>query len=399
MPPDPKTYRGGWLGNKAFAFLRQALFYVSSIILDEIKANLASSDSPKPMLYFFGAEVHNSSITISESFCWYRCRYRAIVVERSLTLGIQKVAISRTLRVLTLSTTIALFALIVYGGVVRLTDSGLGCPDWPLCHGSVIPSTDSATLIEYFHRLFASITGVMVLAAAVIVWRNYRLERYLLTSVMLALFLLVIQIILGAVTVRTGLEPGLVMAHLAVAEAILGCMILATLLVWRDVLQGSLNTRKAVEANRGLFLVFVAVIGTFILLIAGAYVQASEATGACGDSWPLCQGELLPDGRLPLIHMLHRLLSLLTGGLVLVALAAAWLFRDRHPWMKQVIVLVGSLFLAQILVGALNVTMGFPLSINVLHLAMGTAVWASLVVFVVLMYPLPSSETEPSNAT
>ena len=168
-------------------------------------------------------------------------------MDRALPVRVQRGAISGTLQVLTLSTTIALFALIIYGGVVRLTDSGLGCPDWPLCHGNVIPSTDSATLIEYFHRLFASITGLMVVATAIIVWRNYRLERYLFVSVMLALFLLVIQIILGAATVRTDLEPGLVMAHLAVAEAILACMILATIVAWREVLPDSLNSQGFVE--------------------------------------------------------------------------------------------------------------------------------------------------------
>ena len=239
----------------------------------------------------------------------------------------------------------------------------------------------------------------MVVATAIIVWRNYRLERYLFVSVMLALFLLVIQIILGAATVRTDLEPGLVMAHLAVAEAILACMILATIVAWREVLPDSLNSQGFVENSRKSFLVPIAVIGTFGLLIIGAYVQASDATGACGDSWPLCQGELLPDGRLPLVHMLHRLISLLTGILVLAALVAVWLLRDRQPWVKPIIVLVGCLFLTQILIGAVNVQLGFPLSVNVLHFAMGTAVWASLVVFATFMYPLPSSETESPHVT
>ena len=69
---------------------------------------------------------------------------------------------------------VAAFGQVSLGGVVRVTDSGLGCPDWPLCHGRLIPTFDSATLIEYSHRLSASLLTVLVVATAVLSWRHYR---------------------------------------------------------------------------------------------------------------------------------------------------------------------------------------------------------------------------------
>ena len=100
-----------------------------------------------------------------------------------------------------------------------------------------------------------------------------------------------------------------------------------------------------------------------------------------------------------MVHMFHRFLSLLVGVIVLASLVRIWLLKDRQPWLKQLTVLVGSLFLAQILVGAVDVRLAFPTSINILHLAAATAVWASLVALAALSHPLTIEDAEGSNAT
>src|SRR5688500_7861489 len=94
---------------------------------------------------------------------------------------------------LCLLTSAVVFGLIVLGGIVRATDSGLGCPDWPRCHGSFMPRCETATLIEYSHRLTASIAGLLVLAILVWTWRSYRRVPALLYPAILTFVLLLFQ--------------------------------------------------------------------------------------------------------------------------------------------------------------------------------------------------------------
>src|ERR687896_997285 len=89
-------------------------------------------------------------------------------------------------RRLALATAVATFLLIVLGGVVRVSDSGLGCGPadsgfngWPFCNGDVVPGVDLNSIVEYTHRVTAALVGVMTLALAVLAWRNYREHRTL----------------------------------------------------------------------------------------------------------------------------------------------------------------------------------------------------------------------------
>ena len=77
-------------------------------------------------------------------------------------------------RIVAVSSLIAALGQVTLGGVVRVTESGLGCPDWPLCHGGIIPPFELSTLIEYAHRLSASVLGLIVLALAALAWLFYR---------------------------------------------------------------------------------------------------------------------------------------------------------------------------------------------------------------------------------
>ena len=100
---------------------------------------------------------------------------------------------------------VAAIGQVTLGGVVRITDSGLGCPDWPLCHGKLIPPAEFHTLIEYSHRLSASLLGVLVLAAAVLAWKFHRTDRRLTSSTTLGLALVLVAAVLGGITVLTEL--------------------------------------------------------------------------------------------------------------------------------------------------------------------------------------------------
>src|SRR5688500_83474 len=122
-----------------------------------------------------------------------------------------------------------IFILIVIGGTVRATDSGLGCEDhWPKCDGQWIPNTDKATLIEYSHRLTASIVGFLALGIVIVAWRIYRnVPRIFSPAIALGL-LVVFQAGLGAVVVVQELPPEVVTVHLGTALTIISVLLLLT---------------------------------------------------------------------------------------------------------------------------------------------------------------------------
>ena len=122
---------------------------------------------------------------------------------------------------LSFSTVVSVFCLVILGGVVRVTESGLGCPDWPLCHGKVIPDVELHAVIEYSHRLLASLVTILVLTMTVVAWKRYKHKPLILSASVLSLILILVQAGLGAITVLTELAGDVVMAHLALAEFLL----------------------------------------------------------------------------------------------------------------------------------------------------------------------------------
>ncbi len=318
------------------------------------------------------------------------------MVDRTLTASPTTERAGGPLRAWSLASVIFLLGLIILGGVVRITDSGLGCPDWPFCHGKVIPSSDPATLIEYSHRMVAAVTGLIIVVTGFVIWRSHRKERSLTIPIVLAILLLIVQVILGWITVRTELNEWLVMAHLTVAQSVLGLMILVT------VVGVSLRNPRTGEAAsisttaRNTFI--AALVATFAVILSGAYTQATGATGACGDSWPLCSGSLFPDTFLEGVHMGHRLLTIVAVPIIVAAANQAYNLRRQIPGINRLAPLFIALFVGQIVVGGVNVMLGFHRATNVMHLAAATFVWAALVLLVSVVYLGSRAKTEERYA-
>ena len=100
-------------------------------------------------------------------------------------------------------TVVATYGLMVLGGTVRATDSGTACPDWPLCHGQVIPPADTNVWIEWSHRLVASMVGFLIFGLILRIWFAHRESRLMVRAAIVAGVLLAVQVIVGGVTVRT----------------------------------------------------------------------------------------------------------------------------------------------------------------------------------------------------
>lgn len=273
---------------------------------------------------------------------------------------------------LALVASVATYLLIVLGGLVRATGAGLACPDWPLCHGRLIPPLEGLIIIEYSHRLVASIVGFLTLAVTIAAWRRGIFRWHAL----LALVLVGVQIILGGLTVRTELSAWLVVAHLGAAMAFFATLVGLTLRAWTT----------DVPPHRSLVttLAWITLAATFGLVLMGGYVSATEAGIACPD-WPLCYGQVLPSiSGAVAVQMAHRFAAALVGVLILLTAGAAYrVERERDDLQALSAVAVGLLVL-QVLLGALNVEYKLAPGVTTSHLATAAALFATLVMLAVM---------------
>src|SRR5436305_11431242 len=134
-------------------------------------------------------------------------------------------------RKLAYATLVALTLIVLTGAAVRLTDSGLGCPDWPRCHGKVLPPLSGHALIEFGNRALSGAVGVVAVAAAVLALLRRPFRRDLAVLAWLLPLGVLAQAVLGGYTVKEHLAPGFVMGHFGLSMAIL---IAAVALAWRS---------------------------------------------------------------------------------------------------------------------------------------------------------------------
>ena len=270
------------------------------------------------------------------------------------------------------------FLVVVWGGIVRVTGSGLGCPDWPLCHGQFLPSLDPATRIEWTHRFLAIASGLAV--AGMVVWTlvAYRADRRALWLALAAAVLYPLQAVLGGITVVLELPPEWVTLHLANAE-----LLLATLTVLAVVVRWPVSTT---EFGAWTWLALAAAIGTFVLMLTGAYVRGANATSACL-GWPLCGGAMgVPMFGAPALAMAHRYVAAAVGLIVLVVCVEAWRHRRDVAGLGPLAIATGAIFLAQVAIGAANPLTGFsPWALGA-HPAAASALWCSVVALTVLAW-------------
>ncbi len=285
-------------------------------------------------------------------------------------------------RVIAAASVVSAFGQVALGGVVRVTGSGLGCPDWPLCHGKIIPPFDTPTLIEYSHRMSGTILGLLVIATVVIAWMRFREDRVVMRASVGALALVIIAGLLGGVTVLSELEWWFVLLHLGVAELLIACLTVAVIAGWN----GAGENRRTARADDGARQwTAAAVAGAFALILSGSYMVGYGAGSACGD-WPLCRGSLLPAGTAYVIHMAHRYVAAIVGAVVLWAAWRVWRTSEESSAARFAAAAVAIAFAAQVVVGAAVIWMGFSGDIKATHLSMATLVWIALVCAAALAY-------------
>jgi heme a synthase len=312
------------------------------------------------------------------------------------------------LAAITLTTLVLTFDLVLFGSFTRLTDSGLGCPDWPGCYGAVTPLgareqidaaerampsgpvTQGKAWIEMLHRYFATAVGALITLMTVQSWRERRTAALSPWWATATLVWVIVQGAFGALTVTMKLYPAIVTTHL-----MLGLGLLALLAV-----QWGLHRRAAASSStltlpaRALRVVWLMAVLLVVQLALGGWVSTNYAVLACQD-FPTCHGRWWPSmnfsegftiarelgrsadgvGFLPMealtaIHVVHRMFAFL------VAAVALWVVRLLWPWAeaRRMALALLTLVLWQVASGISNVVLGWPMGAALAHIA-GAAAW------------------------
>lgn len=307
------------------------------------------------------------------------------------------------LRALTVLTLFLCFDLVLFGAFTRLTDSGLGCPDWPGCYGNASPLgaqhhiaaaqsllpdgpvTHAKAWIEMLHRYFATAVGVLITVLAVMSWRLHRRGTPGVISPWWAgatLLWVCMQGAFGALTVTMKLYPAIVTAHL-----LGGLGLLALLAAQSQAFDGPDSRPLTLPAGlrRGLWALAALAVAQMAL---GGWVSTNYAVLACGD-FPTCQGswwpamdfhhgftlqralgntgdgDFLPFAALTAIHFTHRLMALVVLAALALMAWRLWRLDEAQPrrWACALLAVGGW----QLASGVSNVVLGWPLLAAVAH--------------------------------
>ena len=339
----------------------------------------------------------------------------------------------RRRQALTLLTLFLTFDLVLFGAFTRLTDSGLGCPDWPGCYGSASPLGAKAEIteaqsampsgpvthgkawIEMIHRYLATSVGVLILVLAALAWLDKK--RSMVTEARpilspwwptVTLVWVCIQGAFGALTVTMKLFPAIVTLHL------MGGLFLLVLLCIQAVKYAQMEGRlQAVRISFGLRgLLWASCVLLVMQIVLGGWVSTNYAVLACTD-FPKCQGSWWPPmnfqqgfevwrqlgltgagdpivfSSLTAIHYTHRLAAVLV---LVVFVALAWQL-NRVPGLRTQSRLIALLITLQLITGLSNVVLGWPLLAAVLH----TGGAGALLVVVTWVMTVSTSSTRVSS--
>lgn len=286
--------------------------------------------------------------------------------------------------------------LLWLGSAVHATESSLACPDWPTCYGSFFPEMVGGVFWEHLHRLVAG--GLLVLFGAS-VWLLFREPPrflWLRKAGLLGLGLLLVQSVLGGLTVLWGLPTAVSSSHLALAFLFLAlntAMATASGPGWDNAVGPVASSRRLLRLGAG-----GAVGLVFAQSLLGALVRHTDAGMACPDI-PLCLGRWIPPLEHPLValHFAHRVLGVFLLGVVLTV--AHWAFRrGGTPRTRRLGVLAAGLVSAQVLVGFWSVGERLdPVPVS-LHTLLAASLLATLTALLTLTWapgPGPASGGEP----
>ena len=291
----------------------------------------------------------------------------------------------QSLKKLSLVALVLAFAQIVFGAIVRITGSGMGCGDhWPKCLGQWFPPHDRVDLIiEITHRYIAFALSIVILALVIAAFLR-RTESGVggrggvLRPAIIAGVLVVIAALLGAVTVKLALNPLVIAAHLTIAMSLLATLALTLARaggLWMSAdLKGT--TGRSFRAAR-----FAVVLALLTIVFGALTANYPDSAVAC-PGFPWCRDYMIYGPAIG-IHVTHRILAFLLFG-HLLGMAIATGRRKEPPVIHRAALTAFAAAVIQVIVAGAMITMQFPPVFRSLHQAFGTLVWLAVVILAIL---------------
>jgi len=276
------------------------------------------------------------------------------------------------------------FAQVVFGAIVRITGSGMGCGDhWPDCYGAFTPTHGAPTLlVEISHRYGAAALSIAIIALVFLAWTHRKEVGVagaggVLRPSLVALTLVIVAALFGAVTVKLSLNPLVVVTHLAIAMSLLAVLVVV---VVRAGGFGASSVparyQRTVRSGRA------AVAITFVALVLGALTANTPGAAAACQGFPLCR--VIPEYGTPLlIQVTHRIIAfLLLGHLIGIAIGVRK--RDETRAVRIAAWTALGIVIVQFLVAAAMVELHLPAQLRSIHQAVGTTLWIAVVTLTAL---------------
>jgi heme A synthase len=250
------------------------------------------------------------------------------------------------------------FLLAILGSWVRINGAGMTCPDWPLCHGALVPSLQGGVILEWSHRLVALVEGLVLIGAIITGWQARRVIAGVTPVLAVLGVIFAVQVGLGGLTVMLSNSPPSVVWHWGVAMALLADLtVLATLSVMRPAHMPRISAAAGALS--------VAAIGAFVTMAAGSFVSSSGAGLAC-PVFPGCADHFWGIGPLQVAQMMHRACAFTFA---LVAIFATALAATRSPRARAAAIAGLSLVCLQIALGIANIAWQMPIAMREAHAA------------------------------
>ena len=292
---------------------------------------------------------------------------------------------NKLLALVAISSAIVVYFLIIFGSHVRVTDSGMGCPDWPLCKGSIGPVQGFHAFMEQTHRYIAALVTLLVVLTAVLALRFKTRPAAIRPAIYTGVAVL-IQIILGAITVFTNNGAPTVAAHLIAGLALLAFTVFTAV--------ATVVPQLEKNAPRLPLIAWLALIGATLLYLSGSLIVNAEAEKACAQI-PFC-----PPGqpmKFVALHLFHRGLVIISGGILIAFGVHAWQKWSVHRGVRVLSGTLIALVIATAILGIFSALKKAPAGLQDLHLAGAAAVLSTSVALAGIGWLLGAESSSPLN--
>ena len=292
----------------------------------------------------------------------------------------------------------ALALIVLTGAAVRITGSGLGCPDWPKCYGGTVPPLETHAVIEYGNRLLTGFVGLAVIAASVLAWFRRPFRWHLALFGALLPLGVICQAILGALVVKYHLAPGLVMGHFILSMLLLDA---AFALAWCARYEP--GERRASSDRLGVWSVRALIPLGQLTILAGTIATGSGPHAGAHEGELVHRFDFEGTGTLEWVVQRHSAIAAIFG----LAAIAVWLLLRRPGGDRRAVrplSWVIALLALQGLVGGVQWALELPAELVWLHIALATTTWLAMLWTVATAGRLESNESgaeaaEPPDAT